>query len=96
MKTLGDITEILRLHKRALQKKYPLHSLGIFGSYARGEQKKDSDIDILVEVEPTIGLEFVSLADELEKLLQHKVDLVSKRGIKPHHLPLIESELVYV
>ena len=46
--------------------------LGIFGSYARGEHKKNSDIDILVEIERPIGLKFFELWEELEKLLKNK------------------------
>jgi len=96
MKTLNEIISILKRSKPDLQKKYPLHRMGVFGSYVRGNPKIDSDIDILVEVDPRIGLEFISLAEELEQLLQSKVDLVSKRGVKSYYLPLIESELIYV
>lgn len=96
MKSLQEITLILRQHKAELQKKYPIYNIGVFGSYARGEQTPDSDVDILVEIHPKIGLQFITLADELEQMLQLKVDLVSKKGIKQHYLPLIESELIYV
>ena len=96
MKSLQEIIKILQEHKSELQKKYPVYSIGIFGSYARGEQKPESDVDILVEIHPKIGLGFISLADELESLLHLKVDLVSKKGVKQHYLPLIQSELIYV
>ena len=53
-------------------------------------------MDILVEVDPSIGLGFVSLADELERRLQQKVDLVSSRAVKPNRRRLIEPDLIYV
>lgn len=57
---------------------------GIFGSYTRGEQKKDSDIDILVEISKPISLlDFVGLKQELEDTLGIKVDLVEYNSIKP-------------
>lgn len=65
MKSLDDIKLILIKSKKSLKSKYKIKSLGIFGSYSRGEAKEESDIDILVEFEEPIGLEFIDLADEL-------------------------------
>ena len=62
----------------------------------RGEASAGSDIDILVDVEPSIGLDFVTLANKLEQLTGHKVDLVSRRAIKPLLWKQIEPELVDV
>jgi hypothetical protein len=70
--------------------------LGIFGSYSRGDFKKNSDIDIIVEFEKSPGFEFIDLADELEVILNKKVDLVSKKAIKPKYLNYIYSEIKYV
>ena len=70
--------------------------IALFGSYVRGGQEKDSDVDILVEVDPSIGLEFVTLAEEIEKLLGLPVDLVSRRAVSPRYWKVIEQELVYV
>ena len=56
---------------------------GIFGSYARGEEKKNSDIDILVEPPKGIGFGFVGIQFELEDELKRKVDLLSYRAIHP-------------
>lgn len=74
MKSLDDIKLILVKSKKSLKSKYKIKSLGIFGSYSRGETKEESDKDILVEFEEPIGLEFIDLADELEQILNHKVD----------------------
>lgn len=57
---------------------------GIFGSFARGEQRKDSDIDILVEPPKGIGFGFVGIEEELSRELNMKVDLVSYNGLSPY------------
>jgi hypothetical protein len=67
-----------------------------FGTWARGESGPDSDVDVLVEVDSSIGLGFVELGDRLEKMLGLRVDLVSRRAIKPRFWKAIESELMYV
>ncbi len=96
MTTLSDIKEIIKSHKEQLSIKYGLNNIAIFGSYGRGQQTATSDIDILVDFRQPIGVEFIDLADELERLLQVKVDLVSKNGVKPDYFKLIEPELNYV
>ena len=96
MKKLADIKDILTRHKQRLYEQYGLNALAVFGSYGRGQQTNQSDVDILVEFKRPIGLEFIDLAGELEKLLNLKVDLVSKRGIRPEYLLEIEPDLNYV
>src|SRR3954468_2520721 len=90
------ILERLRAGLPALKREFPLHRLALFGSIARGEAIGGSDVDILADVEPSIGLDFVILADKLEKLTGHKVDLVSRRAIKPLLWKEIEPDLVDV
>ena len=96
MNTVAQIRDLLIENKRNLFEKYHLRTLGIFGSYAKNQQTKDSDIDILVEFEKPIGIKFVDLAEELEKLLNTKVDLVSKNGVKQKYLDRIQQDLTYV
>jgi len=96
MKNLDDIKKQLELHKKRLQEKYQLKSIGIFGSVARGDAGSRSDIDILVEFNKPIGLDFVILADELEEILGLKVDLVTPNAIKPRMFEYIKQDLVYV
>lgn len=96
MITKNNIKEKLHEALPALKKKYPIERLALFGSYARGDQREGSDIDILVEFNGDIGWEFFDLADELEKILGHRVDLVSRKGIKPHYWEYIGGEVVYV
>ena len=96
MKTISQLKRILAKHKRALRDKYHVKQLGFFGSYARGDETLSSDLDIMVDFESPIGLDFVTLAEELESLLGVKVDLVSTRAIKPRMMESIKKELVYV
>ena len=85
--------KILSRIKPELQARYPLGRLALFGSTARGEAGVDSDVDVLVEVAPTIGLRFVNLATDIEKALGQPADVVSQRAIDPARWALIESEL---
>ena len=86
----------LRAGLPALKREFPLHGLALFGSVVRGEASDGSDIDILADVEPSIGLDFVTLAARLEQLTGHKVDLVSRRALKPSLWKEIEPELIDV
>ncbi|NCA84090.1 MAG: nucleotidyltransferase [Clostridia bacterium] len=96
MKTLSEIKTILNSHKDRLFSDYPIKSMTIFGSYTRKTQNDSSDLDILIEFSDRIGIRFVDLADDLEKIIGLKVDLVSKRGIKEKYLATINSDLIYV
>lgn len=98
MKTIGEIKNILREHREEIRKKYGVIILGIFGSYARGEQTPVSDVDILVEIERPVGLQFFELWDKLEKLLDIKVDLLTKGAVKQKPLlwDSIKEDLMYV
>jgi len=86
----------LRSAKASLCERYPIRSMGVFGSTARGSQGTHSDVDILVDFNGPMGLNFVDLAEELEELLGTKVDLVSKRGVKQGYLEVISKDLVHV
>ena len=97
MKTLKDIKDTLAQHKEELRKKYKVKYIGIFGSYARGKQRKKSDIDILVEFEEPIGLfKFMELEEYLKNLLGIKVDLVTREALKPHIGERILEEVSYL
>ncbi|MBS1663102.1 MAG: nucleotidyltransferase family protein [Bacteroidetes bacterium] len=96
MYTLETIIEKLRAHKPELQRKYPISRLGVFGSYARGEATEKSDIDVAVELNGPMGLNFVAMADEIESLFGVKVDVVPQRSIKPAYLPSVEKDILYV
>jgi uncharacterized protein len=96
MYNLEKILKILRQHKKELQRKYPIHQIGVFGSYARGEATEESDIDVAVEIAGPMGLSFIAMADEIEELLGKKTDVVPLRSVKPEFLENIKKDLVYV
>jgi predicted nucleotidyltransferase len=98
MKTLSEIKEILRKHKKELKEKYKVKSIAIFGSYARGEQKETSDIDILIDYyEPISLLKLIELENYLSDLLGVKVDLITKNSIhNPYVKKSIEGGLIYI
>ena len=97
MDSLKDISRKLRSAKADLKKHFHVMKIGIFGSYVRGEQKKSSDIDVLVEFEEPVSLfRFLDLEEYLANLLGMKVDLVSKSSLKPRIGVQILKEAVYV
>jgi hypothetical protein len=82
---LDEIKKVLRDYKPVLKNKYNVNTLGIFGSYVRGKQAGDSDLDILVDFTTPISLfEFIDMEEELSKLLHVKIDLVSRNALKPY------------
>jgi hypothetical protein len=82
MLSASNIENILRDLKPILSDKYEVERIGYFGSFARGEQDTDSDVDILVEFRRPLGWAFFELHELLEKELQRKVDLVSTKALK--------------
>lgn len=91
-----SVLDTLRMHKEEILKEFPVRRIALFGSLARQEQTGGSDVDILVDVDPSIGFKFMTLADRLQEILHCKVDLVSRRGIKPSLLQVIEKESIDV
>lgn len=97
MKNFTEIKRLLENHKSLLEKKFKVKEIGIFGSFVRGEEKNSSDIDILVEFSEPVGLfEFMELEEYLSKLLGRKVDLVSKKALKPIIGKYILREVVMI
>ena len=95
MKTLEEIKEIIQVHRAELEEKYKVKKIAIFGSYARTEQDKKSDVDILVEFSEPVGFLFFHLAEYLEEILGVKVDLVTPDAIKPNRRKYIMVDLIY-
>jgi predicted nucleotidyltransferase len=99
MKSIAQIRKQLEALKPVLEEKFQVETIGVFGSYLRGEQTKKSDIDVLVEFakDAHIGLlKYVELEIFLSEQLGIKVDLVAKDGLKPSLKDVILSEVVYV
>ena len=94
-KNKDEILQILKQHKEELYKKYSVKEIGLFGSFARGEETDKSDIDILVEFKNPVGLLSVSsLENYLSDLLGIRVDLVRKRNIRKELKDNILNEVV--
>ena len=94
---LARFKRILRRHLPELRERYKVKSLGLFGSYVHGEQRKRSDLDVLVEYSEVASLfEFIGLELYLSDLLGVKVDLVMKSGLKPHIGQNILREVIMV
>ena len=96
MDDLIQIRSALSTHRKEITTRFAVKSLAVFGSFARGDQNENSDVDILVEFEKPVGIEFIDLADHLEAILKRKVDLVSRKGVKTKYFEHIKNELQYV
>ncbi len=94
---LEEIKAIIRDHAKDLKQNYHINNIGIFGSVARGDSRKNSDVDILVELsQPVSFFDFVDIEDYLKKILRRKVDLVTKNALKQAIKDDILAETVYV
>jgi predicted nucleotidyltransferase len=89
-----QILHSLHEQREVLNRRYPIRRLALFRSWARGDAREDSDVDVLVDVDPSIGMGFIELAEELERALGRHVDLVSRRAIRPAYWKRIEPEAV--
>jgi hypothetical protein len=98
MKTFKEVQDFFSGYKPILLEKYKwLSELGIFGSYVRGEQNEESDVDVLVDyTEAPDLIELIDLENYLSDNLGMKVDVVTKNGLKPRLKERILSEVVYV
>ncbi len=95
--SLTDLIEHLSAKKDLLADQYDVQSLGVFGSYVRGEAEPQSDLDVLVEfTSPPSLFQFVRLQNELSDLLGVRVDLVMKSALKPTIGKRILKEVVLI
>ena len=95
MKTKDQLLDVLRGLRPDLEARYNVKTIGVFGSALRGKQGPQSDIDVLVEFRSPIGLfKFLELEEFLAERLGGKVDLVSKKALKPEIGRAILKEVV--
>ncbi|WP_026951058.1 nucleotidyltransferase family protein [Algoriphagus mannitolivorans] len=91
------ITEKQKTIIKNVTQKFQPKLIGVFGSYARGDQNKDSDLDILIDFKEKINLlELIGLEQELSELLEIKVDLITQKSLHPPLKPLIEKDLIRI
>jgi predicted nucleotidyltransferase len=96
-KSRDEVLRILASQKPLLLANYGLTDLGIFGSYARGQQTEGSDLDLLVDYEkaPTL-FKLIELRDYLSQLLMLRVDIVTRNGLKSRIRDRVLAEVIYL
>jgi len=87
--------EILRDHEQEIKRRFAVRRIGLFGSFVRGEETKESDIDILVEFEDPTFRNFMNLAFFLEDIFSRRVDLLTPEGISHRIRPYVEKEVIW-
>jgi len=82
MTTRDRVIKLIKKNYPYLSAEFGIKKIGLFGSIAKGIEKKDSDIDIVVELERPIGFKFINLVEYLENIFNRKVDVLTKDGIE--------------
>ncbi len=95
MQTKDSIINFLKQNKQIIQEKYDVNKIGLFGSFARDEATKDSDIDILVDMKSSFD-NFFELKYFLEDAFKRKVDLGKEKNLRLLVKEQIKKELIYV
>ena len=95
-KSREDVLHALADEAAYLRERFGVVRLALYGSFARGQARPDSDVDLLVELSRPLGLQFVALAEYLEEKLGRKVDLATfnalrRAGEKPYRGALVAS-----
>ena len=93
---MPEIESILKIHKDILAARFHVKDIGVFGSYARSEETRASDVDILVEFSEPVGWEFFDLKDYLEEILGKPVDIVTKNALKRQLRGKILEEVIMI
>ena len=94
--TTNHVEQVLRSLRPLLVERFHVSRLGYFGSFATGQQRPSSDVDVLVEFSQPLGWEFFELEELLENALQCPVDLVTTDGLKTQLRDKILQEVRYV
>jgi predicted nucleotidyltransferase len=92
-----EILDRLRDNERALRARGVVHA-ALFGSRARGDDRPDSDTDIMIEVAPDVRMtvyDYVGLKDTIASLFDGRVDVVSRDGLKPYVRPAVTADAIY-
>lgn len=91
----NSIVQTITTMRDELTEQFTIQRIGVFGSFARGDERADSDVDIIVELaEPTFD-HYMDLKFRLEEILRRQVDLVMADTIKPRVRSVIEHEIIY-
>lgn len=96
MISLQSVILNLQNIKPELVSRFHVQEIGIFGSLTRNDFSDKSDVDIVVSFNGSIGIEFIDLADFIEKSIHHKVDLISRNAMSERFYSAIKNEIQYV
>lgn len=98
MKTTEEVLEILREFKRTQGEKYGIEQIGLFGSFARGEQNENSDIDVCMTYRKAIDFFILQdINESLEHIFNQKVDLLTlHRNMRPYFRQKLDNDAIYV
>jgi len=96
METPQEIEDKIRAIKPYLKNEFGIGQIGYFGSFAKGDYKADSDLDVLVSFNKKIGWKFFDLKDYLEAAIGRKIDLVTERSLKKQWKQAILQQVKYV
>ncbi len=97
MTTVEEIKRVLNENFELIGKRYKVKTLGVFGSYVRGEESENSDVDVLVEFDEPVGFfKFLELEEYLGGIIGRKVDLVTRKALKPRIGRRILDEVVFL
>ena len=92
-----EIIESIKTEKSYLQEHFGVEEIALFGSYARGEEKADSDVDILVKMRIKTLRNYIGIIDYLQEKLKAKVDLVTKNDfLSERFLRIVNKDIIYV
>jgi uncharacterized protein len=89
------IIDILRRRDREIKERFHVKKIGLFGSFARGDEKESSDVDIMVEFEDPTFNNFMNLAFFLEDLFGRRVELVTPDSLSPYIASYVKKEVVW-
>ncbi|HEY9176094.1 MAG TPA: nucleotidyltransferase domain-containing protein [Flavipsychrobacter sp.] len=90
------IIEKLKNVKTSLKRRYGVTEVALFGPYSKGEEQDDTYVDLLITFDKFPGMRFTDLEDELEQLLERKVDVTTRKGIEQQYYKSIRKELIYI
>lgn len=90
-----DVISRISAMRQELSEEFTVKRIGVFGSYARGAERPESDVDIIVELDVPTFDHYMDLKFRLEEVLRRPVDLVMADTVKPRLRPIIERETVY-
>lgn len=94
--TRDEVLDFLRAHKQEMHERFGVTKIGLFGSYARGEAREDSDIDVAIELSTYSADGYFGVLHLLEDTFNKHIDLGIESNFKPVLRPYIMKEIIYV